>query len=245
MPVRPYYEQDGIAIYHGDTLAVLHGLSCEVQAFVTDPPYASGTRKEAGKPSSGAMLRGERWAEKPIENDQMTTTGFVWLMREVAYEARRMLIDGGSLLAFIDWRQWPTLVGAVESTNLRVNGMVVWDKGSYGLGHGFRSQHELVCHASKGVARICDRSTGNVLRAKRVTADEHPSPKPPDLMRALLAVVTEPGDLVVDPFMGSGATVVAAHASGRRAIGIEIEERYCEIAARRLSQGVLALETPA
>jgi|ERR1035437_1518182 DNA modification methylase len=77
--MKPYYEQDGITIYHGDTLDTLHALECSIDAVVTDPPYASGARTEAKKSSSGAMVRGQRWAAKPIENDQMTTTGFIWL----------------------------------------------------------------------------------------------------------------------------------------------------------------------
>lgn len=236
---EPYYADESVSLYHGDALEILQSLAFEAAAIITDPPYASGARTEATKGSSGAMLRGVRWASKPIENDQMTTTGFVWLIREVCYAVRPHLIDGGSLLAFIDWRQWPNLVGAIESTNLRVNGMVVWDKQSYGLGNGFRAQHELICHASKGTPRIASRATGNILAAKRVANDDHPSPKPVALMQRLLEVVTEPGELVVDPFMGSGATVLAARTSGRRSIGIEVEERYCEITARRLAQGDL------
>ena len=68
---------------------------------------------------------------------------------------------------------------------------------------------------------------------------EHPTPKPEQVMRWLVTQSTEIGDLVLDPFMGSGTTLVAAKNLGRRAIGIEIEERYCEIAAKRLSQGIL------
>jgi site-specific DNA-methyltransferase (adenine-specific) len=239
---EPYYQDEHVTLYHGDALTVLAGLTEPIAAAVTDPPYASGARTEAAKNSSGAMLRGLRWASKPIENDQMTTTGFVWLIREFCYAIRPLLVDGGSVLAFIDWRQWPNLVGAIESTNLRVNSMVVWDKKSYGLGNGFRAQHELICHASKGTPRIASRATGNVITAKRVENDDHPSPKPVGLMERLIQVVSEPGELVVDPFMGSGATVIAASNKGRRAIGIEIEERYCETAARRLSQGVLEVQ---
>jgi DNA modification methylase len=237
--MNPYYQDDAVTIYHGDTLEVMNDLEAPVVAAVTDPPYASGARQEAQRNASGAMLRGQRWAAKPIENDQMTTTGFVWLMREVCYHLRPMLVDGGSLLSFIDWRQWPTLVGAVESTNLRVNGMVVWDKMSYGLGNGFRAQHELILFASKGTPRVADRGTSNVLAFRREANDDHPSPKPVPLMRALIGVVSDPGDLLLDPFMGAGATLVAARDTGRRAIGIEIEERYCEIAANRCAQDVL------
>ena len=158
--IEPYYDQDGVTIYHGDCLDVLADLDVSIDAVVMDPPYASGTRKEMGKSSSGAMLRAGRFADRPIENDQMTTQGFVWLMRAVAYRTKDMLPDGGSLLSFIDWRQWPNLVGALETCNYRVQGMIVWDKQSIGMGNGFRRQHELICHASKGVPIVHDKGCG-------------------------------------------------------------------------------------
>lgn len=238
--MKPYYEDDKVTIYHGDTLDVLTDLGSGVDAVVTDPPYASGTRLEAAKSSSGAMLRAGRFADRPIELDQMTTTGFVWLLRAVAQSCRPMLPEGGSFLSFIDWRQWPNLVGALETCNYRIQGMVVWDKGHFGLGNGFRAQHELICHASKGVPDIYDKGCGNVLSAARQEPTDHPSPKPVGLMARLIEVVTPPGGIVLDPFMGSGSTLRAASDIGRRAIGIEFEERYCEIAANRCAQGALA-----
>lgn len=239
--MKPYYEADGITIYHGDALEVLGAIEHPVDAVLTDPPYASGTRKEAQKDNSGAMLRGERFASRPIDLDQMTTTGFVWLMRQTALRSYPLLPDGGSFLSFIDWRQWPNLVGALETCNYRVQQMVVWDKGSIGMGNGFRGQHELICHASKGVPTVLDRGVGNVLRYPRQEPIDHPSPKPQALMGRLLDVVTAPGDLVLDPFMGSGTTLRAAKDHGRRCIGIESVEAHCETAAKRLAQGVLDL----
>lgn len=234
----PYYQDDHVTIYHGDCLDVLAEVG-PVDAVVMDPPYASGSRLEAAKSSSGAMLRAGRFADRPIELDQMTTTGFVWLMRHVCLDARRLLPDGGSLLSFIDWRQWPNLVGAIETCNLRVQGMIVWDKGSMGLGNGFRAQHELVCHAAKGVPTVHNKGVGNVIHHPRVEPVDHPSPKPIPVMAKLIEVVCPPGGLALDPFMGSGTTLRAAKNIGRRAIGIEAEERYCEIAANRLGQEVL------
>jgi DNA modification methylase len=241
--MAPYYDDGRVVIYHGDALELLPSIETSVDAVLTDPPYASGSRLEAHKSSSGAMLRANteraantRFGERPIELDQMTTTGFVWLMRAVANDCRHLLPDGGSFLSFIDWRQWPNLVGALETCNYRVQGMVVWDKGSMGLGNGFRGQHELICHASKGVPVVHDRGCGNVLKAGRVDPVDHPSPKPVGLLTRLIEVVTPPGGLVLDPFMGSGSVARAAADSGRRCIGIEVEERYCEIAANRLSQ---------
>jgi DNA modification methylase len=233
--VSVYHEDDRSLIFHADALDVLRrGLITEpVAAIVTDPPYASGTRKETGRPGRGGMRRGERWAEKPIANDRMTTTGFVWLIRETIAAALPLLTEGGAVLSFIDWRQWPTLVGALESLNLRVNGMVVWDKRSMGLGNGFRAQHELVVFASNGTPNVHDRSKPNVLAVPRDRDSEHPSPKPVALMRSLLEVVTAPGNVVLDPFMGAGATLVAARTLGRRGIGIEIEEKYCRMTVDR------------
>lgn len=239
--MEAYYDDGTCVIYHGDALDVLAELSIDLHAVITDPPYASGTRHEASKSSSGAMLRAGRFSDRPIDLDQMTTTGFVWLLRAIAQGCYPLLVEGGSFLSFIDWRQWPNLVGALETTNMRVQGMVVWDKGHFGMGNGFRSQHELVCHASKGVPTIYDKGCGNVLRHPRAEPIDHPSPKPLPIMERLVRVVTPPGGLILDPFMGAGTTLEAAIKSGRRCIGIELDEGYCELAARRLDQGVLAL----
>lgn len=241
----PYYQDEFVTLYHGDALDVLDELSIELDAVITDPPYASGSRTEASKSSSGAMLRAGRFSDRPIELDQMTTTGFVWLMRAVAQATRPMLKEGGSFLSFIDWRQWPNLIGALETTNLRIQGMVVWDKGHFGLGNGFRSQHELVAHASKGVPTIYDKGIGNVLQFPRQAPTEHPSPKPEGLMSRLVAAVAPVDGLVLDPFAGGGTTLVAAKARGRRAIGIEFEEAYCEVAAKRLAVESLGLDAVA
>ncbi len=239
MPPEPYYDDGTCTIYHGDALDVLAELTDPIDAVVTDPPYSSGTRHEASKSSSGAMLRAGRFSDRPLDLDQMTTTGFVWLLRAIARGVYPLLPDGGSFLSFIDWRQWPNLVGALETVNLRVQGMVIWDKGSFGLGNGFRSQHELVCHASKGVPTAHSKSFGNVLHYPREAPTDHPSPKPEGLMEKLLQVVSPPGGLIFDPFMGAGTTLRAAKNLGRRVIGVELDEGYCEIAAKRLGQEVL------
>lgn len=243
--MTPYYDDGQCVIYHGDALDVLATYDTPVDAVVTDPPYASGTRLEAAKSSSGAMLRAGRFADRPIDLDQMTTTGFVWLLRAVAYRCYQLLPDGGSFLSFIDWRQWPNLVGAVETCNLRVQGMIVWDKGSIGLGNGFRGQHELILHAAKGVPTIYDKTCGNVLQAPRIPPTDHPSPKPTGLVARLVEVVAPRDGIVLDPFMGAGTTLVAARSVNRQAIGIEVSERYCEIAAARLAQGAFDFEATA
>lgn len=239
--IKPYFEADGVTIYHADCLDVIADMEGSIDAVVTDPPFSSGTRHEAAKSSSGAMLRAGRFADRPLDLDQMTTIGFVWLLRAVARGVYPLLPEGGSFLSFIDWRQWPNLVGAIETANLRVQGMIVWNKTHFGLGNGFRSQHELICHASKGVPTIHDKGTGNVISHIREEPVDHPSPKPVAVMEKLIAVVCPYGGIVLDPFCGAGSTLRAAKNLGRRAIGIETDESYCEIAARRLDQQVLDL----
>jgi site-specific DNA-methyltransferase (adenine-specific) len=164
----------------------------------------------------------------------MTTTGFVWLVREVAVHVRPLLVDGGAFFSFIDWRQWPNLVGAVESANYRINKMIVWDKETFGMGNGFRNQHELVLFASKGVPNIAEADTPDVLACKREENTWHPSPKPVPLMERLLRVAVKPGGIVLDPFMGAGSTGVAALRLGMRFIGIELDENHCRTARERL-----------
>lgn len=218
----------------GDCLDILPTLG-KVDAVVTDPPYSSGARTSAAISGRGGMSRGERWKSKPLTNDRMTTTGFMWMLRHVAGDCYDLLPEGGSFLSFIDWRQYPTLYGVVESVNFRVQAMVVWDKEDMALGNGFRNQHELLLHAAKGVPTIIDRSVPNVLRFKRIaSSDLHPTEKPVPLLDAAIRVVTEVGQVVLDPFMGSGTAGVACARNRRSFIGIEIDEGYFDIACERI-----------
>jgi hypothetical protein len=122
---------------------------------------------------------------------------------------------------------------------------LVWDKCHFGMGHQWRKQHELVIVGRSSESKWTGaRNLPDILKARTVPSGDrlHPVDKPSDLLRQILEPLTSEGDMVLDPFMGGGSTLMAAQRSGRRAIGIEIEERYCEIAAKRLSQEVLPLE---
>jgi site-specific DNA-methyltransferase (adenine-specific) len=123
---------------------------------------------------------------------------------------------------------------------------VVWDKGGLGMGIQFRRNYEFVLIAQKGSPTYVwngGNTTPNVWRLGKIipSKHQHPTEKPVKLMGKCIGLFTNVGDLVVDPFMGTGATLRAAKDLGRKAIGIEIEERYCEIAADRMRQEVLAI----
>jgi site-specific DNA-methyltransferase (adenine-specific) len=244
--VTPYYEHGGITIYHGDCLDVVASLPDEtVRAVITDPPFSSGARTDAGKTVRGAMLRGAKWEADWFSHDNMATHGFMYLMRLLGREMFRVTAVAGSGHFFIDWRMYPHLYGALESCGWLVKNLVVWDKQHFGIGSNYRNQHELIIYAEKGGLDFGSKGVGNVLRAKRTQGEWHPTEKPVDLLEKLIGLVTVGDEIVLDPFAGSGSTLCAAKNIGRRAIGIEIEERYCEIAAKRLQQEVLPLEQPA
>lgn len=122
---------------------------------------------------------------------------------------------------------------------------LVWDKGHVGLGRVWRNQHELVIAArwNESIFQEDGVLRADVLRFDATSSSDrlHPVEKPEALLRALIVPTTAPGGSVLDPFAGSGSTLYAAKQAGRKAIGIEGEERYCAIAAERCSQGVLPL----
>lgn len=227
----------------GDCLEHLRQLEDRsVDALIMDPPYCSGGISEAGKmraPAQGISAKSRR-QQGWFVGDNMTTQGLVWLLRAVAFESERVLVRGGSLLVFLDWRMWSSLAPALESGGLRLQGMVVWDKGSAGLGTGFRPTHELVAVLTNGSGRFYSKCGSNVLRIPRVWGGhkEHPTQKPVELLRQLIKVATPAGGLVVDPFAGSGSTGVAALLEGRRFLGIEREPHYVEVARERLAEAV-------
>lgn len=218
----PYYADDNVALYHGDCLDLLPGLTADV--MVTDPPYGIGWRKQLNRAAGSRAHSG-------IANDADTTC------RDQALEL---------------WGTRPAaLFGSLYApAPADVRHILIWEKppdaGVIGSTLGFRRDIEAIYLTgpwpkqpprSGSVLRSCASNVGGSSSPAGITG--HPHAKPTDLMRQLLDAC--PPGLIVDPFAGSGATLRAAKDLGRQAIGIELEERYCEIAARSLAQEVLAL----
>jgi len=139
----------------------------------------------------------------------------------------------------------PWLQTMMEAAGWRLTNLVVWDKGYPGLGTGFRAQHEFVVIGSNGEPNWHSYDYGNVLKAMRLTDTEHPHQKPAGILQKIITTCAPSGGLVLDPHMGSGTTLESAKVTGRKAVGIELDERYCEIAARRLAQDAFTFNEPA
>lgn len=238
--VKPYYKDDWVTLYHGDCLELMAEMpEAVVDTVLTDPPYSSGGRRENARSIRKSMTRrveDDDW----IRGDAMSTPGFVYLLRQCGVEWRRILRPGGHVLSFIDWRMSPNLGAALETADLRQHPTLVWDKCKIGMGAIFRNQHEFIVHMTAGTPMPPQRrDMPNVLRYPAIRNGDHPTEKPTALLQDLLSVVTPPEGLVLDPFAGSGSTLTAAKVTGRYALGIEADERYCEIAAKRLGQDTL------
>jgi site-specific DNA-methyltransferase (adenine-specific) len=123
---------------------------------------------------------------------------------------------------------------------------VIWDKVNPGLGWRYRRQHEMIMVAHRSGGKLAwaeDRkAVPNIYRQSPPRVRLHPNEKPVELPAFFIGLHSAPCPLVLDPFAGGGTTLRAAKDLGRRAIGIELEERYCEIAAKHMSQEVLALD---
>lgn len=248
--MTPYYDQDGFTIYHGEALSVLRDLpNTSVDLVLTDPPY-----------SSGGLMRGDRMAKVSDKshqsNDYIEFTGDnrdqhayqYWLALWVN-ECRRLARASEVVGIFTDWRQLVATIDGIQAGGLIYRGIVVWDKTDRVRGYPgrFAPQSEFVVWGTNGPRDAqFDYALNGVFRVPVPVNDNrfHPTQKPIELLRDLVQIAPS-GGVVLDPFMGSGTTLRAAKDLGRRAIGIEQEEHYCEMAARRLGQEVLDFGMPA
>ena len=231
--MEPYYQDDLVTLYHGDALEVMSTLGgFSADAVVTDPPYIIGAV------SSGSMTsKSGGWAD--MMNSSMWFTA--WYR-----EANRILKSDGSLWTFLNWRTLPVVMRAAMDARLPITSMMVWDKQWIGPGgnQGLRPAYEMCALMAKPDFKIVDRGVPDVWQHKvgSYKASGHPAEKPEKLIGRILDVANlTPGHLVVEPFAGSGTTAVAAKARGIRCIAVEAEERFCDMAARRISQDVLDL----
>ena len=229
-------------LIQGDCLQVLPTLEAgSVDAVITDPPYCSGGYLEAQKNTRAQGLRtatvqaeGFGW----FPNDNMTTSGLVWLLRSVALQSLRLLKPNRSLFIFTDWRMVPHLAPALESSGMRYRSMIIWDKGNAGLGSGFKPAYEVILEFTNGVTEYQRKDGQNLIRVPRLSSAQrqHGAQKPVELIERLIAVAVPESGIVLDGFMGSGTTGVACLNTGRRFIGIEKDAAYFAIAEQRLAQ---------
>ena len=240
--MKPYYQDDLVTIYHGDALDVLVATEELVGGVMTSPPY------NLGDMSGGYANLDGGYASY---TDQMPHAEYVAWQRALLSQCWRLLRDDGAIF----YNHKPRIRDGLLWTPLDLNPglplrqIIIWARGG---GMNWSETHLVPAHEwvmlfAKPRFRFSKTTSnvGDVWSVQQTGGAErmgHPAPFPLGLARRAVDLIAEANDgAILDPFAGSGTTLLAAKEAGRRAIGIEIEERYCEIAATRCSQEVLGL----
>jgi len=225
--MKPYYSEDGITIYHGDCMEIIPQLG-NVDFVCTDPPYGVGLGIENNQTKDSSHLAKRGYASYDDSYGNFTSLIVPRLNAAIEKAGRAAVFTGPHLHE----QAKPCAIGGI------------WHPAAVGrTPWGSKNFLPVLFYGTPKKAGL-HRPT--VIRSTTAVTgiNGHPCPKPIEWVRWLLLMGTDSGDVVLDPFMGSGTTLRAAKDLGRRAIGIEIEERYCEIAAKRLSQSVLDFGQP-
>lgn len=207
-------------IIHADSLTVLRQMpEKSIDAVITDPPYGINYVSQTGA---------------RIKNDK---SPFIWFL----YDAFRVLKPGGSIACFTRWDVEQAFIDAMKLAGFRVKSEVIWDKVFHGMGDtkaAFAPSHENIVFAIKEKFAFPGRRPKDLITFQRINSSQmvHPTEKPVGLLADLIAAITKPGDLILDPFAGSGSTLVAAIQTGRRYIGIELDDKHFQTAKRRIEE---------
>ena len=228
-------------ILQGDSPTLLRNFPNDTfDAIITDPPYASGGRTQAEKNKSTAQKYSSMGASAPpaFEGDSKDQRSFTSWAAEWLTECRRIAKPGAPVCVFIDWRQLPSLTDALQWAGWIWRGCAVWDKGNSRPQKGrFRQQAEYIVWGSNGdmpISRPVPCLPG-VFKYGNPQNRIHLTEKPLQLMRDIVRI-TEPGGHILDPFAGSGTTVLASVLEGYTAVGIEMSEEYAALAKERIDR---------
>lgn len=232
--MKPYYSDDAVTIYHAKCEDILPTLS-DVGMVLTSPPYNLG------------QTQGTEWKALGggygVHDDAMPHAEYVAWQQVVLRMCWESLAADGAIY----YQHKPIARGNHLRLPLELNPdlplrqIITWDRGSGFCRNPthYVPRFEWIMLMAKRAFRITTRDVDDLWRIPPESGSDHPAPFP--LALATRSIRTTTADLVVDPFMGSGTTIRAAKDLGRKAIGIEVEERFCEIAAKRCAQEVLNL----
>lgn len=225
--MKPYYADDSVTLYHGDCREVMPQLAPNsVDLVITDPPFSVPVKYQD---VSGSFPRS--WGDLLVMEPFFT---------EVFRGIRRAVRDGGQTYICCDGDTYPIFSKAAYSLWPQSH-LIVWYKPTGRRGRGWLHSHELVLHLRTAETQYADGFRQDVIGIMpvRTLNRQHPAEKPGSLWGFLAAGMTKASYTLLDPFAGGGSALDWAKANGHKGIGIEIEEQYCEVIAKRLSQDIL------
>jgi adenine-specific DNA-methyltransferase len=211
-------------VLHADCLQVLPALAAESVDFIlTDPPYITRYKSRDGR---------------TVPNDDNAT----WLKPAFA-QMYRVLKRDSFCVSFYGWPQADRFMRAYRDAGFRVVGHLVFPKRYTSSSKFLRYQHECAHLLAKGNPKRPDYAIGDVIAWAYSGNKLHPTQKPLSVLLPLVDTFSTPGSLVLDPFSGSGSSLVAAKTLGRSYLGVELDAKYHAIARRRLDGGYSAAST--
>jgi len=241
--VTPFFSDTSTTLYHADVLDVLPSLEAlSFDAIVTDPPYSSGGRQQTSARNT-VSKNDARDDNAWFLGDNMGVDTYIRWMRQIARECVRVTIHGGHAYVFTDWRQYTNLVTAWESIGWSLRSVIVWDKAKGGaMGSFWRNNHEWICVFTKGQPNPpAHRSCFNTWTGSKPQDSEHPTEKPVALMSYIVSAIPKKTGSILEPFAGTGTTIVACKENGFHCVAIERDRRFVELCRQKANQSMLTL----
>lgn len=239
--MTPYYTDDAVTLYHGDCREVMAGMSSRsVTSVITDPPFSGRTHEMTRSNSHRAREHGNRVLSGSFGFDSLTLEDISRLMSEAGRISRSWVV------ANMDYRHAFAFTSSPPPglTLLRIGVWVKTNPNPQISGDRPAQGWEAIAYMHRNDLKPAWNGGGRAANFVSSNSQNsgHPTSKPIGMVRQFVQWFTSPGDVILDPFAGSGTTLRAAADEGRHAIGIEIDEAYCELIAKRLGQGVFTFD---
>lgn len=230
--MKPYYKNELTTIYNGDCLELLNDIEpYSLNAIITDPPYLINYKTNHRKYDdkfSNVIQNDDAELSKPIIKEFIRLANFA-------------IKENGVLCMFCSFDNVDFFKQQCEYNGMNVKNIVIWDKGNWTAGDlkaQFGKQYEMIIIAHRGRCQFKnDYRFSDIWKIPRLNSDKqfHQNQKPKELIQRLIDVFTNKNDLILDAFSGSFTTSVACEEMKRRSIGIELEQKYCDIGIKRLN----------
>ena len=216
----------GYKLYQGDCLEIMGGIKDKsVDLIVTDPPYLMDYQSNRRK-------KEDRFDK--IKNDK----GNYMLIQDYLEECHRIMKDNTAIYCFCSWHNIDFFKNEFEK-HFKLKNILVWNKNNHGTGDlkgSYAPKHEFILFGHKGRTLLREKRIADVIDCPKISSNKltHPTEKPQDLLEIFIKQSSDEGSIIFDGFMGTGSCGIAAKKLNRNFIGIELDEKYFNIAKNRL-----------
>ena len=244
-----------IDLYNGDCLEVMRSIANNsIDLVATDCPYkivSGGCRKipKDGERETSGILTHRHKDNKRTDWVDAVRTGKMFANNDIEFkdwlpDVYRVLKDKSHCYIMVNSRNLAELQKQAELAGFKFQNLLMWDKGNVTPNRWYMQGFECILMLRKGGAKnINNLGSSNILKVPNIIGNKtHPTEKPIDLMRILIENSTQPNEIVLDPFMGSGSTMIACLNTNRKGIGIELDKHYFDVATKRINEHQAALD---